>query len=117
MLRTVPAAKILWKRMLQQLRLLANDCAESLLISHNSAIRRRAREVLVQLITPVLALVMISHPAFSQTASVLAPIGAPAVSRAFTLGDFASFSANVADAPAASEGSNDPSSRTESRGA
>ena len=39
-----------------------------------SNIGKRVRHVLVLLVTPALALVMTSHPAFSQTRSILDPV-------------------------------------------
>ena len=80
-------------------------------------LRQRAREALVPLITPVVALVMISYPAFSQTPSVLDPIGSPHTSlQAFTLGDFPYSGTNAPDAAAAPQAAGDPTSKTESRG-
>jgi PAP2 superfamily len=45
-------------------------------LTSESGIRRRRRKALIPLITPALALVMISHPAFSQAPSTLDPIHA-----------------------------------------
>lgn len=79
-------------------------------------LRQRARELLAPLMTPALALVMISHPAFSQTQSILDPIHPPdSAVRALNFGELGSPSANVSEASAASDDPVDPN-QPESRG-
>jgi hypothetical protein len=103
--------------MLQQLRLFASRRAESSVDCHGSLLRQHARAVLIRLITPAVALVMISHPAFSQTQSIVDPIHRPeARAQAFTLGDFPSPGADAPEPAAASDGSSDPTNQTQSRG-
>jgi hypothetical protein len=100
--------------MLQQLRLAGDNSPEQILgidvqKTSESSIRRRAREALVPLITLALALVMISHPVFSQASFTLDPTHVlDGGVQALNLERFGSPSAN---APENSAASDDPGDR------
>jgi PAP2 superfamily protein len=78
-------------------------------LTPESSIRRRARKALIPLITPALALVMISHPVFGQAPSTLDPIHAlDSRIQALNLEEFGSPSANIPENPVASDDPGDP---------
>jgi hypothetical protein len=72
-----------------------------------SKICKRARRVLVLLFTPALVLVIISHPAFSQTRSMLDP-GTLGSVQALKVEELSPSAANAPEAPVVSDDSGSP---------